>query len=445
MEVDLLSNLIAFNVVNSQLLESGLVPHTRMDKNGGMIGANSSCEWILRDRDRSIGDSYCRILWLDGHFCIEDLCGRVFLNGSSVELGRNRKARLNENDHILIGPYKVRVTLLDNEQAQDSVNSQLSDWFKAETGSLIQAETAKKEEEIQASLNDPLLALDSQQAAVKGVEFELESMKELQKAEFLLANELSWQGKNVTAQADTDFDTDSAIHLNKRAKMDTIMDENALDLLESEVKNGLGHDWVTDKGTHIATGPMLRGLGVQIGDMNDTGIQQALAIEMGAALQAAIKGLLSLHHDAQSSRYDLINKNLQPIEDNPLRLGLDYQETVRTLFDDNKSPVHLSPAAAISESLHSIEHHNKAVQHAITEALNYILKSFSPDTLLQRFRQYRKVSDSALNPGDNWAWEMYENYYQELTSSRQQGFLKLFWEVFEQAYDKKLRELQRAF
>lgn len=127
---------------------------------------------------------------------------------------------------------------------------------------------------------------------------------------------------------------------------------------------------------------MLRGLGVQLGDMNDTGTQQALAIEMGAALQAAIKGLLSLHQDAQSSRYDLINKNLQPIEDNPLRLGLDYQETVRTLFDDNKSPVHLSPAAAISESLNSIEYHNEAVQHAITEALNYILKSFSPDTLL---------------------------------------------------------------
>jgi type VI secretion system protein ImpI len=40
---------------------------------------------------------------------------------------------------------------------------------------------------------------------------------------------------------------------------------------------------------------------------------------------------------------------------------------------------------------------------------------------------------------------MYENYYQELTSSRQQGFRKLFWEVFEQAYDKKLRELQREF
>ncbi|BCV39574.1 type VI secretion system-associated FHA domain protein TagH [Shewanella algae] len=442
-----MSNLIALNVVNSQLLESGLVPHTRMNKDGGLIGAGPGCEWVLRDRERTIGDYFCRILWLDGHFCIEDLCGRVFLNGSTVELGRDRKARLNENDHIAIGPYKVRVTLLDSEQADDPVTGQLSEWFKSENGSLIQAETAEEEEETDASLDDPLLALDrQQQAAVKSVVFDQESVtKEQENAESLLAKELYWQGKNFTAQADTDFDTGSAIHLNKRAKMDNIMDENALDLLESEVKNGLGNDWPADEGTHIATGPMLRGLGVQLGDMNDTGTQQALAIEMGAALQAAIKGLLSLHQDAQSSRYDLINKNLQPIEDNPLRLGLDYQETVRTLFDDNKSPVHLSPAAAISESLNSIEHHNEAVQHAITEALNYILKSFSPDTLLRRFSQYRKVSESALNPGDNWAWEMYENYYQELTSSRQQGFRKLFWEVFEQAYDKKLRELQREF
>ncbi len=139
-----MSNLIALNVVNSQLLESGLVPHTRMNKDGGLIGAGPGCEWVLRDRERTIGDYFCRILWLDGHFCIEDLCGRVFLNGSTVELGRDRKARLNENDHIAIGPYKVRVTLLDSEQADDPVTGQLSEWFKSENGSLIQLKPPKK-------------------------------------------------------------------------------------------------------------------------------------------------------------------------------------------------------------------------------------------------------------------------------------------------------------
>ncbi|KAA1334838.1 type VI secretion system-associated FHA domain protein TagH, partial [Escherichia coli] len=32
------------------------------------------------------------------------------------------------------------------------------------------------------------------------------------------------------------------------------------------------------------------------------------------------------------------------------------------------------------------------------------------------------------------------NYYRELASSRQQGFEKLFREVYEQAYDRALRQ-----
>lgn len=43
------------------------------------------------------------------------------------------------------------------------------------------------------------------------------------------------------------------------------------------------------------------------------------------------------------SRFGTLNRNLQPIEDNPLRLGLSYEETIRTLYDADKSVVHLLP------------------------------------------------------------------------------------------------------
>ncbi len=41
------------------------------------------------------------------------------------------------------------------------------------------------------------------------------------------------------------------------------------------------------------------------------------------------------------------------------------------------------------------------------------------------------------------AWQMYSNYYDELASSRQQGFEMLFNEVYAQVYDRVLREKQR--
>lgn len=85
--------------------------------------------------------------------------------------------------------------------------------------------------------------------------------------------------------------------------------------------------------------------------------------------------------------------------------------------------------------------HNEANRIAIISALKAILDAFSPDVLLKRFENYRRSNE--VKPSNNaWAWDMYKNYYEELTSKRQYGFEKLFWEVYSQAYDKALRDKQ---
>lgn len=61
---------------------------------------------------------------------------------------------------------------------------------------------------------------------------------------------------------------------------------------------------------------------------------------------------------------------------------------------------------------------------------------------MKRFENYRRSYQTPEQNTDAWAWEMYQSYYKELTSDRQQGFEKLFWEVFDQAYDRLLREKQ---
>ncbi|HAS76971.1 MAG TPA: type VI secretion system-associated FHA domain protein TagH, partial [Marinobacter adhaerens] len=98
--------------------------------------------------------------------------------------------------------------------------------------------------------------------------------------------------------------------------------------------------------------------------------------------------------------------------------------------------------AAVRESLQSLNHHQQATREAISEALEAILHAFSPEALLRRFHGYRRGLRQNEDEG-RWAWDMYQHYYRELKSSRQQGFERLFQEVFEQAYDQNLRQLQR--
>ena len=177
-------------------------------------------------------------------------------------------------------------------------------------------------------------------------------------------------------------------------------------------------------------------MNVQIPLQNSQDINDILG-EVGKTLKVAIDGLLALQQEQNS----LSDKHLRPIEDNPLRLNLDYSSTMDILFGNQKSPVHLSAPAAVSESLNNLLIHNEANKVAILSALTAILQAFSPAVLLSRFENYRR-SNETKEKNAAWAWEMYENYYQELTSTRQKGFEKLFWEVYAQAYDKSLRDHQ---
>lgn len=85
----------------------------------------------------------------------------------------------------------------------------------------------------------------------------------------------------------------------------------------------------------------------------------------------------------------------------------------------------------------------EAGRAAIVEALRVMLDAFSPGNLMRRFAQYRRSHELRQKMDNAWAWQMYSNYYDELASSRQQGFEMLFNEVYAQVYDRVLREKQR--
>ncbi|MNN18581.1 hypothetical protein D3C81_1317930 [compost metagenome] len=184
--------------------------------------------------------------------------------------------------------------------------------------------------------------------------------------------------------------------------------------------------------------PLLEGLGASIGDL-DAATNYRLMFESGQAIRAFVQGFLALRSAAYGhSQLSLRGRTLQPIEDNPLHLGQSYEDTLRALFSNERSRVHLSPKAAVEESLAELSRHQQAMLQGIEAGLSALLQAFAPTQLFQRFQRYQPDQAGADQPGD-WAWQMYTHYYNELKSDRQRGFEKLFWEVFEQHYDRALR------
>ncbi|MCY9829249.1 type VI secretion system-associated FHA domain protein TagH [Vibrio chagasii] len=476
-------------VSNVQRLEPGLSATKQWDTSGGIIGSGSHCQWLLKDTYDHIKNEHCEVLVSDGAFCLRDLSGDTFINGTDMPVGKGRLVKLVHKDHIHIGSYELRVVFGDDE---DNTTGSLSQLFRHISPDLLTDDICNDEREDQQEnkmSTEPLTALDELM-----LDNEKESLlvsapatmnKEGEQHSIVPDDDLTLRVPSSTVQTDSENEMSSSMSLkrilsfgkkiitsskkteqqtntkqDKQFKRQQIihdnvseglqMNEQTLDLLEEEVAKSIQPEQRANSsqartGGHLLTGPMLDGLGVQVDQTDDIERMHMLSHEMGESLQACIKGLLDLHQQAYSGPFDALNRNLQPIEDNPLRLDLSYQETIKTLYDVEKSSVHLSAPSAITESLRNVQAHNEAMQHATGEALNQILDAFSPQVLQRRFQNYKRSHQEKVQDTDAWAWKMYCNYYQELTSHRQKGFEKLFWEVFEQSYDKKIREKQREF
>ncbi|WP_072670085.1 type VI secretion system-associated FHA domain protein TagH [Vibrio injensis] len=474
-------------VTNTQLLESGLSAQCVFTTQGGIIGSeNNNVDWYLIDSKGQIHPRHCGVSVIDGAFCLQDLCGHTYINGSHMPLGRGSFAKLEHKDEVRIGSYLIRIILESIGESDLLAHGSLEELFENNGIELLKDadwhEMRSIDVDVQTTFVDPLIALDNLINETNEEQSLLDDLpKNAEKKEWLASNyDEGSASLQFTPQADSEYEMTSSIrlkkilglgkknrienvasvdeasqqstsfnanHSNENASEGLNMDENVLDLLEEEVAKNYQPQKEVESAqptsvNHLLTGPMLTGLGVEVANSHDMARMHMLSEELGQSLQACVKGLLELHQQASESRFGMMNRNLQPIEDNPLRLGLSYAETIRTLYDADKSLVHLSAPAAISESLKNIRNHNEAMQHATSEALNQILNAFSPQVLLRRFEHYKRNSDKQNQTSDSWAWDMYCHYYQELTSHRQKGFEKLFWEIFEQSYDKKIREKQ---
>ncbi|MDR0183471.1 type VI secretion system-associated FHA domain protein [Lysobacter arvi] len=169
------------------------------------------------------------------------------------------------------------------------------------------------------------------------------------------------------------------------------------------------------------------GLGVTFGPLDATAAHTLLR-EIGQTLRVAIDGVTALQARAPRSG--------SPIEDNPLRLGLDAAATVQALFGPQRSPFHMAPVAAMRDGLTQVAREQQATQGAIDAGVAALLDAFAPQALAHRFERYA-AAETQRN--GEWLWSMYGAYYREVMVAHAQGAQRLFRGAFDDALDRALR------
>ncbi len=382
-------------VGNSQELKIGLKPEFIFSEIGGTIGSSPNADWQLKSDSSPILEKHCTITVIDDQYCLIDHSGDVYINHSLAPITPNVPIALGVEDVVKIGNYNVRFqTFLEREEDPLRFHKHdLTSIFSSEHDNNLVPEDC-------TSQIDPLSALE------------------------------------ITQKDEISSDSNSSFHLD--AVIGAV--PKNFEEIESHFYDPNAKDWSGK--SHYVLSPLLKGLDAKISTNLDSSEVQYIAEEIGASLKEAIQGLLKLYEQNKLISHNASDKAFQPIIDNPLQMGLSYDETAKLLFDSKTSLVHLAAPAAMRESLELLADHHKATETAINYALMRILDSISPERLMERFNYYRSARNLPPEDREAWAWKMYQAYYQELTSSRQTGFNKLFWELFDQCYDKEIRDLQ---
>ncbi len=426
------SAILKLTVTNPAGLGRGTAVEHCFGINGGSIGTATNDTWQLSPHRTGAVAGHAEVRFVDSGFCLIDRSGRTFINSASQPVGRGRRARLSHGDIVGIGRYQIRAELRGTEASQMLEEAEDDRLINGEIAELVRFSGGEDALEIREPLegfapiggistnNDPLSQWENKVHAGDKAELDL------------LASEPAWFAAKTEVTDEYRENRDVAVGLPiRKAERDRMSDTSTIAEHRREADQSR---------KYISGAPLMRGMDAEL-EFTDSEDMQLFLEEAGQTLKATIDGLLALHQ-SEDSRHQALRTRLQPIEDNPLRLGGDYESTVQTLFASQRSPVHLSAPAAVRESLESLNHHQLASRAAISEALEAILHAFSPEALLRRFHGYRRGLKPSEDEG-RWAWDMYQHYYRELKSSRQQGFERLFQDVFDQAYDQHLRQLQR--
>lgn len=388
----------------------------RFNKEGGTIGsldAGETRHWQVQDSRQEIQSIHARIIWQDGQFCLEDVSGTTFVNEAGHSIGAQNVIALSAGDQIKMGSITFTTQIIIGSEKVDIADYQ-------HPQSLI---AMSNRSDVNQIIDEP---------SVTGVhsgypQSVVYSHRPYDPGTLGMGGSLS--SSEFIPSEDNILDTSAAI-----SRAEPMLDEEFIDI-PTPASSLYGESHESQPFESVAITPLMRGMGHFL-NLSDSQQANGFLEEAGRTLEAAIKGILLLEQDRIR-----VNKQLQPVEDNPLRLGLDYVATVDALFGDQKSQVHLSPSAAITECLSFLRMHAYASRQAVSEALTCVVDTFSPDVLMARFQRYRR--DHLVDINDpTWIWEMYNHYFEELKSTRQQGVDRLFHEVFEQVYDKALRDLR---
>jgi type VI secretion system protein len=386
---------------------------------GGTIGRSADNDWILPDPLRYISAHHARIHFRQGQYFLEDVSTNgSFVNDDERPLGKQGPYALRHGDVLRFGEYQVVVAV---DAAQAPQREQKAAQPGMPTSINVLRSVGQPGDDIGASLNlDDLLVADGSPSDSFGPRDAYG-----QRASASVRNGAAPVAAVVEAARDEQDDDESeaiARRIERLAKA-----------AARDRKNGAGPA-LYDVSTGLQA--FCRGAGVDA-DRLPAEAQTRLLHLAGQLFREALVGFKDLDRCQQDERNRFRIELPADPEDTRPQLGRTaVDDLVVELLKQHESR-RIDAVQWLREALATAKYHERATSDAMRSAFVEFVDRLDPDELDTRFERASRRGKS--KSGDkSQHWELYVEFYRNLTEMPQGHLPHTFVEAFSKAYRESL-------
>lgn len=371
--------------------------------NGGSIGRDANCTWVLMDRQRVVSSEHAKIIFREGAYYLSDISTNGVFNGSGQAVGRGELRKLTRGDIYIIGPYRIEVSEIKLGDPADSLreaglqhllmeeDAQADEWrlYTPHPSPLPQGERGKKSAFSQEQAPNTLKAYDFMPEPI----------------DLLLKSEAPAKTPNPCIPEDV------------FAKLQPEVKET------SEVAVSLSPAPVTENLPVALSGvDFLREL-CQAFNLDYRLLGTQTQSELHQKIIALIQGVLSLLLELKAIEKTLMkNFDISCNENsglhNPFQVAVSQRQLFELIMRDD--PEFMNPKAALSEMRQLFLPRLQQVLVNIPQAQRKLLTTLAPEAMMPKAMSKFNLLQ------DKHAWQAYQQHYQNLAADNARGWLEQF-------------------
>lgn len=392
---------------------------------GGVIGRDASCDWVLPDPGCEVSRRHARVTFRDSAYWIEDLnsVNGVLIAATLVRIGVERPYRLKDDEGLVIGDYRIRVAI-ESDVAVGAGR-------RADPGVAHASEIDEPGARFSPG-ERPAVPLRQPES--------LEPMRVPDQHFVAPAIQRTEPAEGTDAEGLIPADWLRSRSLIQTPKSVLPVDTPQPRLLDTEppaqtpaVAAGASSD---DAGRRL-----LAAAGIELGSLD-----AELAEDFGRTFRVAMHGLMELLRARAEvkTQFRMEVSRFQARGNNPLKFAVTADEALDEFFV-HKNHRDLPAVEAVAAGIDDLKWHQLALMAGMRHAFFEILRSFDPAVLKQRFEE-----ESAGRAGFTWAggqkpWDQYVAMYEGIRRDTETYFKRVFGEAFVEEYERQVRELEKKF